>query len=380
MGHVESFAGFSVEVIDSVSDYLEMMQEIFDFDLIRRLVSSPSFAMRFDSMHGVTGPYARAIFEDELGAREGSVINGVPKPDFGQGHPDPNLTYAHELVELMRTGKYSFLGASDGDGDRCMILGPNFFVNPSDSVAIIAANAEAAIPYFRKNPIRGVARSMPTSSALDRVAADRGWRCYETPTGWKFFGNLLDADAISICGEESFGVGSSHIREKDGLWCALAWLSIMAHTKKSIPNICAAHFARYGRNYFTRYDYEEVDSEKAEALMTRLISKFPMWLERKVASELRIVLADDFSYEDPIDHSVTKKQGVRFVFDEGSRVIFRLSGTGSSGATIRVYIEKYDATPDDREPAVALKGLVDIALKMCRLEHFTGRLAPTVIT
>ena len=374
---------FVVEVVDSVENYVANMKAIFDFESLASLLSSGSFSMVFDAMHGVTGPYAHAIFEDELGAPAGSVINGTPKPDFGGGHPDPNLTYAHDLVELMYSGNYDFGAASDGDGDRNMILGNKFFVNPSDSVALIAAHASSAIPYFAQNPLTGFARSMPTSQAIDKVAQGLGLKVYETPTGWKYFGSLMDAGLISICGEESFGQSSVHIREKDGIWAVLAWLSILAaNPGVSVSDLCTRHWWKYGRNFFTRYDYEEVDSDGARALMDRLVRKFGDWSGRKFEGGFRLAHADEFAYTDPVNGASASHQGIRFLFEDGSRIIFRLSGTGSSGATIRLYIEKYEANPVRAQAAASdvLAPLVALALDMSRMSEYTGRDAPTVIT
>ncbi|KNC49567.1 phosphoglucomutase/phosphomannomutase alpha/beta/alpha domain I [Thecamonas trahens ATCC 50062] len=380
-----TFAGsdFEVQVVDSVANYVDNMKRIFDFPAISSLLTSGSFSMVFDAMHGVTGPYATAVLVDELGAPPSSVINGTPLPDFGGGHPDPNLTYAHDLVELMNSGKYDFGAASDGDGDRNMVLGNQFFVNPSDSVAIIAAHANDTIPFFARSPLTGLARSMPTSQALDRVAAHLGLELYETPTGWKYFGSLMDAGLISICGEESFGQSSVHIREKDGLWAVLAWLSILAaNPGSSVEDICTRHWASYGRNYFTRYDFEEVDSDGAAELMARLVRKLDSWVGGKLDAGYVVRHADEFAYVDPVNGARASNQGIRFLFDDGSRIVFRLSGTGSSGATIRVYIEQYepDASEASTPASEKLAPLVNLALSMSRMEEYTGRTEPTVIT
>lgn len=356
-------------------------------------------------MHGVAGPYARRVFIDELGAPPASLLNCNPKDDFGGGHPDPNLTYAHDLVVRMGLGGHAsddgapgsddgarvpdFGAACDGDADRNMVLGARFFVTPSDSVAIIAAHAKASIPYF-SHGLKGVARSMPTSAALDRVADALRVPCYEVPTGWKFFGNLMDAGKCSLCGEESFGTGSDHVREKDGLWAVLAWLSILAHANARTPvgqlvgvgDIVRAHWAQYGRNFYTRYDYEGVETSAADAVVTLLRSK--MGTVTQVRSFV-VDTADEFEYTDPVDGSVSSRQGLRWIFTDGSRIIFRLSGTGSSGATIRVYIEQYvppsaGAEKLGADPATALKPLVDIALGLADIVKLTKRTAPTVIT
>lgn len=388
---VTEFRNFSVEVVDPVSDYLELLESVFDFELIKSLLSRSDFRFIFDAMHAVTGAYAKPIFVDKLGASLDSISNGVPLEDFGHGHPDPNLTYAKDLVNTMygENGP-DFGAASDGDGDRNMILGRGFFVTPSDSVAIIAANAQEAIPYFRSG-IKGLARSMPTSGALDRVAEKLKLPFFEVPTGWKFFGNLMDAGKLSICGEESFGTGSDHIREKDGIWAVLAWLSIIAYQNKdkkpgeklvSVSDVVKEYWATYGRNFFSRYDYEECESEGANKMigyLRDLVSKSKAG--EKYGSYI-LQFADDFTYTDPVDGSMVSKQGVRFVFTDGSRIIFRLSGTGSAGATVRVYIEQFepDVSKHDVDAQTALKPLIDLALSVSKLKDFTGREKPTVIT
>lgn len=386
-----SFGSFQVEVVDPVADYLELFKSVFDFDLIRGLVARPDFRIKFDAMHAVTGAYAKPMLVDALGAPEDSIINGVPLEDFGGGHPDPNLTYAEELVSIMYgSDAPDFGAASDGDGDRNMILGNRFFVTPSDSVALIAANAQAAIPYFKDGP-KGLARSMPTSGALDRVAEKLKLPFYEVPTGWKFFGNLMDAGSLSVCGEESFGTGSDHIREKDGLWAVLAWLSILAHRNRDVPaggklvsvaDVVTEHWATYGRNFFSRYDYEECASEGANAMVEHLRAIIAAAKPGDKYGAYELALADDFCYTDPVDGSVADKQGIRFIFTDGSRIIFRLSGTGSSGATVRIYIEQYetDVTKHGMDAQEALKPLIDIALSVSKLQEFTGRDKPTVIT
>ncbi|KAJ3080617.1 Phosphoglucomutase-2, partial [Quaeritorhiza haematococci] len=383
-------ADFTIEIVDSVDDYLALMKEIYDFETIKAFFKKrgDGFKVLFDSMHGVTGPYARRILVDALGLPASSVMNAVPKEDFGGGHPDPNLTYAHELVERVEKDNIHFGAASDGDGDRNMIIGKGCFVNPSDSVAIISANAHDCIPYFKKTGIKGLARSMPTSAAIDRVANKKGLKIFEVPTGWKFFGNLMDANQLSICGEESFGTGSDHIREKDGIWAVLAWLSILATRSVTKPDIVLndvlnAHFKEFGRNYFSRYDYEEVASDSANKMMDHLhkLLADPATVGKRyeavTGEAFEVAKADDFEYTDPIDGSVSKNQGIRFIFKDGSRIIFRLSGTGSQGATIRLYVEKYDAVKTDLVTSEAIKGLIDVALKVSKLVEFTGREKPT---
>ncbi|KAL6192560.1 hypothetical protein ACLB2K_033646 [Fragaria x ananassa] len=393
---------FTVDVFDSASDYVKLLKSIFDFNSIRKLLSSPKFTFCFDALHGVGGAYAKRIFVEELGAKEDSLLNCVPKEDFGGGHPDPNLTYAKELVARMGLGKSDtqnppeFGAAADGDADRNMILGKRFFVTPSDSVAIIAANAVEAIPYFSSG-LKGVARSMPTSAALDVVAKHLNLKFFEVPTGWKFFGNLMDAGLCSICGEESFGTGSDHIREKDGIWAVLAWLSILAYKNKdniggdklvTVEDIVRKHWSTYGRHYYTRYDYENVDAGKAKELMASLVNLQSSIPEvNKIVKGVRSDVAnvaggDEFEYKDPVDGSISSHQGIRYLFEDGSRLVFRLSGTGSEGATIRLYIEQYEKDPSkiSRESSEALAPLVEVALKLSKMQEFTGRSAPTVIT
>ncbi|XP_071799446.1 phosphoglucomutase-1-like [Asterias amurensis] len=380
---------FVVEVVDPVEDYLELMQEIFDFDALKKQQSG-SLKFVVDAMHGVVGPYAKRIFCQELGAQEDCCLNCVPKEDFGGHHPDPNLTYAADLVTLMKKGIHGFGAAFDGDGDRNMVLGKNgFFVTPSDSIAVIAANAKC-MPYFQKTGVKGLARSMPTSGALDRVAEAEGLEFFEVPTGWKFFGNLMDASRLSLCGEESFGTGSDHIREKDGLWAVLAWMSIMAARQMSVEEILMDHWGKYGRNFFTRYDYENVESEPAQQMMTDLRSKVSTeTVAAFIGKEFtegdktyKVAKADDFEYTDPIDKSVSKKQGIRIIFEDGSRIIFRLSGTGSSGATVRMYIDSYesDKSKFPLDAQIVLQPLINIALRISQLRELTGRQEPTVIT
>jgi phosphoglucomutase len=369
----------SVEIVDSVADYAELMEKLFDFDKIRALLKG-NFRMCMDSMHAVTGPYAKAIFEQALGAKAGTVTNGEPLEDFGGGHPDPNLVYAHDLVEIMfAPDAPDFGAASDGDGDRNMVLGNNFFVNPSDSLALIAANATLVPGY--KNGLSGIARSMPTSQAADRVAEKLGIDCYETPTGWKFFGNLLDADKITICGEESFGTGSNHVREKDGLWAVLFWLNILAERQQSVEDIVVEHWKTYGRNFYSRHDYEGVDSAKASELMEGVRSQLPTLPGQKLG-DYTVDYADDFSYTDPIDGSISQAQGLRIGFTDGSRMVFRLSGTGTQGATLRLYLESYepDATKHNVDPQVALQPLIVLADEVAKIKALTGRNEPTVIT
>jgi len=368
-----------VEVIDPVADYAVLMQSLFDFDAIRGLLAS-GFTMAFDAMHAVTGPYAIRIIEEMLGAPGGTVKNGVPKEDFGGGHPDPNLTYAHELVDILYADDAPDFGAaSDGDGDRNMILGRRFFVTPSDSLAIMAANADAVPAY--KNRLAGIARSMPTSAAADRVAEAMGLECYETPTGWKFFGNLMDAGKVTLCGEESFGSGSNHVREKDGLWAVLFWLNILAVRKASVESIVREHWQKFGRNYYSRHDYEGVDSEAAAAVLQQVRNQFSELPGQTLAGRV-VKHCDDFAYTDPVDGSVSRNQGVRVLFEDCSRIIFRLSGTGTSGATIRVYLESYEAdtSKHDMDAQDALAGMIAAANEISHLHELTGRDCPTVIT
>jgi phosphoglucomutase len=369
-----------IEIIDPVSDYADLMMELFDFNRIKRLFGSGVFSMRFDAMHAITGPYATEILEGRLGAEPGTVINGIPKEDFGGGHPDPNLVHAHQLVELTRgANAVNFAAASDGDGDRNMILGRNFFVTPSDSLAIMAANAHLIKGY--SGGISGVARSMPTSQAADRVTDKLGLHCYETPTGWKFFGNLLDDRKITLCGEESFGTGSDHIREKDGLWAVLFWLNLLAVKQQSVEKIVTDHWKAFGRNYYTRYDYEAIDKADADKLMESLREKLP-GLPGQELSGYTVEYADDFAYTDPVDGSRSERQGIRVGFSDGSRVVFRLSGTGTEGATLRVYLEAYEADPSKQTQSTesVMTKLVDIALALAEIEQRTGRTKPSVIT
>ncbi|UIJ71247.1 alpha-D-glucose phosphate-specific phosphoglucomutase [Aurantimonas sp. HBX-1] len=368
-----------VEVVDPVADYAELMESLFDFALIRDLVAS-GFGMRFDAMHAVTGPYAREILENRLGAPRGTVINGVPLPDFGGGHPDPNAVHAADLIEeMMAPDGPDFGAASDGDGDRNLIVGKGIVVSPSDSLAILAANAPLAPGYARG--IAGIARSMPTSQAADRVAEKRGIGLYETPTGWKFFGTLLDAGKVTICGEESAGTGSDHVREKDGLWAVLLWLNILAARRESVREVVESHWAEFGRTFYQRHDYEEIDSAAAEGLMESLHDRLASMAGQRFGT-LVVSEADDFSYKDPIDGSVATGQGIRIVFSGGSRIVFRLSGTGTQGATLRVYIERYEKDPARHAtaPEVALKELVETADAIGEIRKRTGRTHPDVIT
>ncbi|AWN40445.1 alpha-D-glucose phosphate-specific phosphoglucomutase [Methylobacterium durans] len=376
---IQRIGDMLVEVVDPTADYVSLMRELIDFSAIARMFAG-GFRLQFDAMHAVTGPYARAILEGELGAPVGTVINGVPKADFGGHHPDPNPVHARALFDLMHSANAPDFGAaSDGDGDRNMIVAPHLFVTPSDSLAILAAHAHRAPGYAAG--VVGVARSMPTSRAVDRVAATLGIHAYETPTGWKFFGNLLDAGLITLCGEESAGTSSNHVREKDGLWAVLLWLNILAATGKRAQDIVREHWAKFGRDYYTRHDYEEVDSVAAERLMSHLRDKL-VCLPGQRVGELSVAAADDFRYVDPVDASMTEHQGVRITFQEGARVVFRLSGTGTSGATLRVYIERYE---NDRErlelpPADVLAPVVDAAREIAQIEAFTDRNEPSVIT
>lgn len=368
-----------VHVVDAVQDYADLMQEIFDFSAIRQLFAS-GFRIKFDAMHAVTGPYAQEILVRRLGASEDSVMNGIPLEDFGAGHPDPNLTYADELVAIMTAEDAPDFGAaSDGDGDRNMILGKGFFVTPSDSLALLAANA-TLIPRYQQG-IAGVARSMPTSAAVDRVAEFLGIPCFETPTGWKFFGNLMDAGRVTLCGEESFGTGSDHVREKDGLWAVLFWLNILAIKRQSVAQIVQRHWFQFGRNVYSRHDYEAIPSAQAQAVMQHLNTQFAS-LQGRALGRYVVKSCDDFSYQDPIDHSLSRGQGLRILFEDGSRMIFRLSGTGTEGATIRVYLESFepDAQQHGLDAQVALAELISQALQLSQIPELTGRTAPTVIT
>ncbi|CAN7279239.1 alpha-D-glucose phosphate-specific phosphoglucomutase [Aminobacter sp. LjRoot7] len=371
--------GMKVEVVDPVADYAELMETLFDFDALRALFKS-GFRMRFDAMHAVTGPYAKEILERRLGAAEGTARNFVPLEDFGGHHPDPNLVHAKHLYdEMMGPNAPDFGAASDGDGDRNLIIGRGIFITPSDSLAMLAANAHLAPGY--RSGLKGIARSMPTSGAADRVAEKLGIGIYETPTGWKFFGNLLDAGMATICGEESAGTGSDHVREKDGLWAVLLWLNILAVRGESAKDIVAKHWATYGQNYYSRHDYEEVETDKANALVDELRGKLAS-LPGTTVQGMKIASADDFAYNDPVDGSVSKNQGIRVLFEGGSRVVFRLSGTGTSGATLRVYIERYEPDPagHGQDTQAALADLIKAADDIAGIRSHTGRDKPSVIT
>ncbi len=368
-----------VEVVDGVDGYVELMQRLFDFDAIGDLLRG-DFPMAFDAMHAVTGPYAKRILEGLLGAPAGTVRNGIPLEDFGGGHPDPNLTYAHELADLLLNGDtYRFGAACDGDGDRNMILGTHCFVNPSDSLAVLTANASLAPGYA--DGLAGVARSMPTSAAADVVAKELGLPCFETPTGWKFFGNLLDAGRITLCGEESFGTGSNHIREKDGLWAVLFWLNILARRREPVSRIMAEHWSRFGRHYYSRHDYEAIASEAAHGLYNRVKEMQPGLVGQAFAGR-SIAIADDFAYTDPVDGSLTQGQGLRLLLDDGSRVVLRLSGTGTQGATLRVYLESYVPPSGNlgQDPQAALGDLISAIDALAEIKPRTGMERPTVIT
>lgn len=394
LGH-QNLGPISIEIVDSVADYLDLLKSIFDFDSIKAYLhtSPPPVKVLFDGMHGVTGPYGKAIFIETLGLPAESIQNCNPSPNFGGGHPDPNLTYAHELVDRVDKENIGFGAASDGDGDRNMIYGKDAFVTPSDSVAIIADWAQEAIPYF-KGGIKGLARSMPTSGAIDLVAKAKSLEVFEVPTGWKFFGNLMDAGRLSICGEESFGTGSDHIREKDGLWAVVAWLSILAAAEKrgiknGIKGVLQDHYKKYGRSFFSRYDYEEVDSAGASKMMASIESTFKgsdfigsTLSSTSASTSFKVKEAGNFSYTDPIDKSVSKNQGLFVKFEDGSRIVYRLSGTGSAGATIRIYVEKYSKNENeyDEDTQKGLKPLIEVALELSKLKDFTGREKPTVIT
>ncbi|MGI9421320.1 MAG: alpha-D-glucose phosphate-specific phosphoglucomutase [Geminicoccaceae bacterium] len=378
--------GCNVHIIDPVEDYAELMATLFDFDKIRSLFAS-GFRLRFDAMHAITGPYASNVLERLLGAPAGTVVNATPKPDFGGHHPDPNPVHCKELVEAL-TVKSTTAGApgipdmgaaSDGDGDRNLIVGRNLVVSPSDSLAILTANAHLAPGYSRG--LSGVARSMPTSQAVDRVAEKLGIPCYETPTGWKFFGNLLDAELATLCGEESAGTGSNHVREKDGLWAVLLWLNILAERRQSVAEIVKDHWATYGRHFYSRHDYEAVESAAADSVMNALREKLPT-LHGKQAASLTIEKADDFSYTDPVDGSVSARQGIRIFYMSGARTVFRLSGTGTEGATLRVYLESYEADPakHDQELQLALAPVIAAAEAVAEIKARTGGEGPSVVS
>ena len=375
----QSLGAMAIEIVDPVTDYAALMEELFDFGAIRALFDS-GFTMRFDAMHAVTGPYAKEILENRLGAAAGTVVNAVPLPDFGNGHPDPNPIWAKDLMDLMMgPDAPDFGAASDGDGDRNMIVGRGAYVTPSDSLAVLTANAHLAPAY--KKGLAGVARSMPTSAAADRVAEAMGIAHFETPTGWKFFGNLLDAGRATLCGEESAGTGSDHVREKDGLWAVLLWLNILAEKRISVSDILTAHWATYGRNYYSRHDYEAVASDAANGLMDALRTAL-LDLAGKSVGELTVAMADEFSYLDPVDGSTSAGQGIRISFTNGARVVFRLSGTGTEGATLRVYLEQLELDPTqmNRDPQEALAPVIAAADELAGITTRTGRAAPDVIS
>lgn len=374
-----NLGSMTVEIVDPVADYAELMASLFDFDAISAMFKG-GFTMCFDAMHAVTGPYARAILENRLGAPAGTVRNGTPLPDFGKGHPDPNPVWAKELMDTMFADDAPDFGAaSDGDGDRNMIVGRHCYVSPSDSLAVLTDRAELAPAYA--GGLAGVARSMPTSAAADRVAEAKGFASFETPTGWKFFGNLLDAGRVTLCGEESAGTGSNHVREKDGLWAVLLWLNILAVTKKSVAELMQDHWARYGRNYYSRHDYEAVDSDAANGLMDALRGRLDS-LPGQVVSGLTVEAADEFAYHDPVDGSVSTGQGIRIQFVGGARVVFRLSGTGTAGATLRVYLERLETAAGamEQDPQEALSDVISAADVLAGIASRTGRNAPDVIT
>ena len=374
-----SLDAMAVDVVDPVADYAALMASLFDLDAIRALFAG-GFRMRYDAMNAITGPYARAILERGLGAAPGTVVNAIPLPDFGGLHPDPNPTWAKALMaEMFAPDAPDFGAASDGDGDRNMVVGRGIYVSPSDSLAVLAANAQLAPAY--KGGLKGVARSMPTSAAVDRVAQALGIAAYETPTGWKFFGNLLDAGRVTLCGEESFGTGSDHVREKDGLWAVLLWLNILAVRGGAVAGIMAQHWARFGRNYYSRHDFEAIESTRAEAMMAALRARLPD-LPGQQSHGMVITAADDFAYTDPVDGSVSTGQGVRIRFADGSRIVLRLSGTGTEGATLRLYLERFAAGPDglDLDPQVALAPVIAAAHDLAGIKAHTGRIAPDVIT
>ena len=374
-----TLGGMTVELIDPVEIYAGLMRGLFDFEAIRDLFAS-GFRMRFDAMHAVTGPYAKAILEGALGAPAGTVTNAIPLPDFGGGHPDPNPVHAADLMaEMMRADGPDFGAASDGDGDRNMIVGRFSYVTPSDSLAVLAANAHLAPGY--SEGIAGIARSMPTSRAADRVAKKLGVALHETPTGWKFFGTLLDAGRVTICGEESAGTGSGHVREKDGLWAVLLWLNILAARRESVAEIMRQHWAEYGRDYYSRHDYEAIDKPVAEGLMQAVRDKLET-LPRQTLAGLLVTAADDFSYIDPVDGSRAEHQGIRVVFGDAARAVLRLSGTGTEGATLRVYMERYEPDPSahDLDPETALAPVIAAVDELAQIRSRTGRDAPDVRT
>ena len=376
---VHSVGQMRVSVIDPLTDYTAVMEELFDFKALRHLFTARRFRLAFDAMHGITGPYAQHIFVERLGAREGTVMNGTPLEDFGGHHPDPNLIHAAELVEHMNQSDAPDLGAAcDGDGDRNLILGRNFFVTPGDSLAVITEQAQRCIPGYRAG-LSGVARSMPTSMAVDRVAHALKIPCYETPTGWKFFGNLMDAGKCTICGEESFGTGSNHVREKDGLWAVLCWLSILATTRRSVAEVVRSHWERFGRSYYQRHDYEGLDTAKAKTMLTALAEKLPLLKGARLAHST-VVQADDFSYTDPVDGIVSAHQGLRILLEDGSRIVTRLSGTGTEGATMRLYVECYRKDSVNEPLEQVLSPLIEAAVQLMELKQYCGRDRATVIT
>ncbi|WP_022703538.1 alpha-D-glucose phosphate-specific phosphoglucomutase [Pseudorhodobacter ferrugineus] len=371
--------GMLVQIVDPVTDYAALMETLFDFPAIRARFAA-GFTMRMDSMCAVTGPYAREIFENRLGAARGTVTHATPLPDFGGMHPDPNPTWAHELMaEMMGPNAPDFGAASDGDGDRNMVVGRGIYVSPSDSLAILAANAHLAPGYAQG--LKGIARSMPTSAAADRVAAAMGLPAFETPTGWKFFGNLLDANKCTLCGEESFGTGSDHVREKDGLWAVLLWLNILAVRNQSVTEILTDHWQTYGRNYYSRHDFEAIETAKADQMMAALRAKLPQ-LTNTETHGMTIARADDFAYTDPVDGSVSTHQGVRILFTDDSRIVYRLSGTGTQGATLRVYLERYEPSSGNLnlDPQTALAPIIQAAHDIAQINANTGRTEPDVIT
>lgn len=374
---ITTFDGFSVEVVDGLDDYARLMQDLFDFDAIRAWLKAGN-RIRYDALHAVTGPYARRILVDQLGAAEADVVNAVPLEDFGGGHPDPNLVYARELVDHMMAEDAPALGAaSDGDGDRNMILGPGLFISPGDSLAMLAAHLHRCPGY--RDGLRGVARSMPTCRAADRVAATLGVPCHETPTGWKFFCNLLDDGQITLCGEESFGTGSSHVREKDGLWAVLAWLNVLAASGLTVPELAQAHWARFGRHYFMRHDYEDLSLEAADAVMNALEAGLPALVGQRFGA-LTVTLADNFAYTDPVDGSHAQRQGLRIVFADDARIVLRKSGTGTQGATLRLYLEHWRQDRLDLDPPSALAALETLAEQLVGLKRLTGRSGPDIVT
>ncbi len=375
----QQLGDMQINIVDPVQDYRELMRSLFDFDAIRNLFAS-GFSVRFDAMHAVTGPYARAILEEDLGAPKGSVMNGHPSKDFGGGHPDPNPVWAKDLMHIMMAEDAPDFGAaSDGDGDRNMIVGRGTYVTPSDSLAVLAANAHLAPGYAEG--LAGIARSMPTSAASDRVADALGIKCYETPTGWKFFGNLLDAGLATLCGEESAGTGSNHVREKDGLWAVLLWLNILAVRQETVSQILVEHWSRFGRDYYSRHDFEDIPTDAANELMSRLGLALGTLPGRQIGDQT-VKSCDEFAYLDPVDGSNSSNQGIRLYFESGGRAVFRLSGTGTQGATLRLYLEQYVPQQDDhqRDPQVALLGVQQAALTVCELEKLTGRTEPDVRT